>query len=369
MSVHQVHLFSRGSRSVYLRVAVVASLCIFGCPAFGASPASTSGDSVRNSAADKAAAGDAFDPRAIRLLAEMVDAYRKLPALDQETVFEQAESVAAPNGDGTVASPKAPPQTSDTEQGVEREKVTVTLQFDRPNHLSIEMKSPGPVGQPASSLRWICDGKFFWSYDSDAHTYTQEDAPAHIRDFDRLHHFRAVNLELSMLMGIDPFAGLKDQMDSVHDEGAVSVQSVQTEVVALRSTSDTQVSVTRLYIGLQDHLLHRLAHEATTRLPRTDPIAVGDPLDGLLRPTAPVPGTNGSAPADAPQITKVVYDNVLKTPPTFTPLTFHYTPPAGSTRLTANSEPLLPLVKGKSLKDTLADLRHKKKHRPRVLHY
>jgi hypothetical protein len=298
----------------WLSVALLAALCNADCrPVYGQLPSHAS--TVQT----------AFDSHALQLLDQMSDAYSHLLGLDQRTEFYIASiPISSPKvapasvqdgGEGRAVphiadAPAAPspnaggPATADhaasleTEEAPPGEKLKRSLQLIalRPNHLRLELREPDPGALKDQVAQWICDGKTFWTYTDEKHYYTREAAPSNLRDFPKLNHLDTGSLELLMLIGVNPFAQVREQVDSVRYLGEAKVRGVETEVVAMRAVQSTAITDARLYIGKSDHLLRRLVTETVPpAASKAAPGKVGDELDALVdgRPPPP-PQTNVS---------------------------------------------------------------------------
>lgn len=303
------------------------------------------------------------DPRALKLLRQMAAAYARLPALLQETVFYAGRiplpaSGQAPGSAAETPGPSLPAQDSSPLAGAlqspKEEKLgySVRLAYSGPNRLLLEQRQIDPqTGKPLVS-RWISDGGRFWSYLEDRHLYTVDRAPRSIRDFARLQRLNSGSLELLMLMGIDPFARISDEIESIRYEGETVVNETPVETVVLQSLTPGEITEARLYIGRADSLLRRMVVETGPRpapVP-TRPRKTGDPLDELLEdpPTAPLPPAAVDVPpAPAPGSVIVPvnpdspsalgpakrmfrYDNLIETNPRFSFATFRFEKPEGA---------------------------------------
>jgi hypothetical protein len=294
----------------------------------------------------------AFDPKAMQLLQAMADAYTHLPALDQKTEFFSAlipltpppgpASASSPMPDGAHPGPSMPPEASWTPapprsapaEGtrVENQRLprTLHLAFARPNRLLLETEETLKPGVSPVVNRWISDGKIFWTYTGEKNWYTKEKAPGRIRDFARLAHLNSGSLELLMLMGVNPFAKIRAQVDTVQYAGQETVHDVVTDVVVFTLADSTQKVEMRLYLGKDDSLLRRVFLETTPILKANGPLKVGDRLDALADDPPPTSGdgADGSNPGQSiPLIARIVYENTLDLSPRFLAQTFLYVPP------------------------------------------
>lgn len=282
----------------------------------------------------QAAPANAYEPRALQLLQQMADAYARLPALEQQTEFYSALiplikpeiSTANPEEKETPSPTDAAPPDSKDEKLGQR----LRLLYAGPNRLLLERRDNDPATDKPVRTQWVSDGKSFWTYDEAKRWYTQEKAPARLRDFARLASLNSGSLELLMLMGINPFAGIKSQAEAVQCGGTETVRGILTEIVLLRISSPSDQTEVRLYLGKEDSLLCRLVVETSPIIkpPSTLGLA-GDPLDELIQkagapPVQASPDDIPAARSSLPMKTRVGYDNILKPRPEFDSLTFAF---------------------------------------------
>lgn len=311
-----------------------------------------------------------FEPRALQLLQQMAGAYSRLPALDQQTEFRSTlETLKPATGENTnpvekaaekadppaIASEKGPVPTRDSDGKEKLLDMSLHLAFQQPNRLLLEMKNGGASSLSASN-RFVSDGKTFWSYVAAKQWYTQEKAPGNIHEFARLDNLGSGCLELMMLMGINPFADLKDSVDSIRYEGGELIRGMETEVVVIEAKQPAEQVVLRLYIGKGDLLLRRLAVDRTSIVvdAGVKTVKVGDALDELNEDLNPPPAQptqtdppDGAVPPDMPMAgsgeptptkpvgpikARLVYDNIISTDSHILPSTFVFTPPPGAQR-------------------------------------
>jgi outer membrane lipoprotein-sorting protein len=320
-----------------------------------------------------------YDSRALQLLQQMAATYARLPGLDQRTEFSSgafpvnppAVALAAnaeraggktasqnpgPTGDAPTkaagpaktATPASGAATATTDSSDnssddlpgERQRRSLRLLAIQPNRLRMELREyDGNLSRDTVS-QWISDGKKFWTYTEENHQYTQMAAPARFHDFQKLNRLNTGSLELMMLLGANPFADVREQVDSVGYLGEATIRGSATEVVLLRAVQPTSITEARLYIGKEDHLLHRLVTESTPVEKADTPGKVGDELDALVdgRGPTPPPTATANAADNAPQFansdtdlpdpepavpvgpqkTIIAYDNII------TPLTHVY---------------------------------------------
>lgn len=337
----------------------------------------------------RAGEAPAFDARALQLLRQMADTYARLPALEQQTEFSSAliplqpikapASPRAPASGGESGAEAGPPPSGETPTlpgramtGEQKLKRRLHLMYASPNRLFVELQETNSTQEKPVVSQWISDGKQFWTYSQEKRQYTQEKAPAHIHDFQKLSHLNSGSLELLMLIGLNPFANLQEAVDSVRYAGTETVQGVPTEVVTLRTDSALESTEARLYIGREDSLLRRLVVETTpVNTPAGGtPGIVGDSLDELVR-EAP-PATDAPSPSTAPPMkTRVSYENILTTHPQFGALTFTFNIPKDTTLYVPYDPNSHALTIGPT--NQLGDILHRpkkpKSRRPKVLHF
>jgi hypothetical protein len=290
----------------------------------------------------------AFDPHALQLLQQMAATYARLPGLDQRTEFYSAsvpvkqpatavalaaepdrtdsKSLSQPAGNGVdtstgvraslrsgVSTPEGDADKGSTapadagDPPGEKLKRSLRLLAVQPNLLRLELREyDQDVGHERLS-EWVSDGKTFWTYTEENHHYTKETAPVRLHDFAKLNHLNTGSLELLMLLGVDPFAEVRDQVERVTYLGQATVRGVATEVVMLRAVQPMAITEARLYIGKENHLLYRLVAESTPVLKVITPGKVGDELDALVdgRGPTPPPTANTTAPQFATSETDV----------------------------------------------------------------
>lgn len=281
-----------------------------------------------------------YDPRALKLLQQMVETYASLSSLQQKTEYYAALTPLNPPPQDPQKSPSnttsAAPGSTTSQPAAQEQKLTTTLRlvYAAPNRLLMERTEESPLtGKPVVS-RWISDGKTFWSYSEEKNWYTKEPTPGRLRDFSKLTTLNTGCMELMMLMGVNPFANVKNLADSIFCDSPTTLHDVPTEVVVLRSETEAFVTEARFYIGKADSLLRRLAIETkpvTAQAAR--PGVVGDALDELaeLAPsTSPPPDPNDpNASTVVPQKSRYVCDNIL-TAPSFDAQTFAFKIPPGA---------------------------------------
>ncbi len=342
----------------------------------------------------------AFDPRALQLLDKVVEAYAHLPALDQRTEFSSTliplsnDTRTGTVGDGKAAGVEtegrtdvsAPNSTTSApvKQDSEEHKLrrSLRLMVSQPNYLRLELLEEGATPDTPNRSQWISDGKTFWTYTNvnsekrPQNTYTKEKTPSDLRGFLKLQNLNTGSLEMMMLLGLNPFADLREQTDSAQYEGTQTVRGVQTEVVALKTATEYESTEARFYIGKEDFLLRRVVTETTPIAHTTGtPGMVGDEYDALVA-GAPKPRTANSSDSSSPftaggdtappesapaplMKSRISYDNILSPQSSINPKDFAFTIPPN----TLIYEPFdanggtRKLYKAPSLKDMVRTLR------------
>jgi hypothetical protein len=320
-----------------------------------------------------------YEPRAIQLLQEMTEAYSHLSALKQETEFTSAMMPLVPlpvqaapeentgQDEGGTDKPKAR-DLLNTEHTLDRK---IRLSFAAPNRLRLEVEDSDDSGKLQVS-RWVSDGKSFWTFNPNKNLFSREKAPAKIHDFSKLAHMTSGSLEVLMLMGVNPFEHVEQQAEAVRCVGKETALGTETEVVAMTADLGLQATETRLYIGVADHLLHRLVSETSQKaLAPKQQSGVGSPLDELApSDSGPPPIVN---PGDVPSLpgilmkSRITCDNKIDTEPRFDFTVFAYQPPADAFYLT-NPDPHKPPM---TMKQRIAELNRaaKRQHKaaPKVI--
>ena len=314
---------------------------------------------ARGAGADAAA----FDPRAVSLLERMTAAYGRLRALDQRTEF-YSEMIPFDQPDSPFGIPKQPTENPDSAgkadakpdaagtNGAKPDSKNkpvksgrrLSMRYAFPNRLRLEMSEAEPGSETPTRHLWDSDGKFFWTTIPEKNWYTRDKAPAHLADFRKLKQMDANSLEMLMLLGVNPFAKLREQCDRLTWEGAATARDIAVDVVALRTEAREGDTVAKLYIGHDDFLLRRVVIETTPAVGPATPGKIGDALDELapeepnptpapFDPSAPLnapANLSGDAPAllDAPPLpappagakpmkTRLTYDNIITLNPAF----------------------------------------------------
>lgn len=284
-----------------------------------------------------------FDGRAIQLLQQMADAYAHLPALNQRTVFYSAmiPMHLAPDRRSYLPtlSPKAPADPIDAAaSGVVDPKLAreVRLQEQQPNRLRMEMREPDPDHSGSQRLSlWVSDGRTFWTYSQEKHYYTKEKAPSRMRGFQKMANLTTGGLELMMLIGVNPFVGIREKADNILSEGRQTVRGVETDVVMMETSTPGNITRARFYIGHDDQLLHRLTVETTPRVlgVTRSPGKVGDELDALVDDSPSAPAPPAAPPKDEetsslPMLSRLTYDNLLEPSSQLNALDFAFKAPS-----------------------------------------
>jgi hypothetical protein len=286
-----------------------------------------------------------YDPRASALLKRMGDAYSRLGAFDLRIEISSALISLDTAPDSTALSTvNVDPTPFHVDESKLRPQAHLHMAFRQSNQLLMETEQADPTTGKSFDLRWVCDGRYFWSYAGDKKVYTREKAPGNIHDFARLQYLGGGTLELIMLIGPNPFADLLQSVEGAHLIGESSVRGIPTEVVSLQMEDPLEQSELRLYIGKSDGLLHRMEIESIPVKLHDGPIKVGSKLDALLEAGKPVPlqDENSSDP-DAPKQEPVKphkpvgsflrFENDLTMTSGFPSGTFAFTPPQGSLML------------------------------------
>jgi len=328
----------------------------------------------------KESAANAYEPRALQLLQEMTDAYSRLSALKQETEFTSAMMPLVPlpaeatpvetnaQEEGGTDKPKSRGLLN-TENKLDRK---LRLSFAAPNRLRLEVEDTDDKGKLQVS-RWVCDGKTFWTFNPEKNLFSREKAPGKIRDFAKLAHMTSGSLEVLMLMGVNPFTHVEQQTEAVRYAGQETVLGTETDVVAMTADLGLESTETRLYIGVEDHLLHRLVSETSQKARATKPSGVGSPLDELAPDdSGPLPPANSDGVPSLPGIlmkSRLTCDNKIDTAPQFEFGEFAYQPPADAFYLT-NPDPHKPPM---TMKQRIAELnrsaKRQKKSPPKVIRF
>jgi hypothetical protein len=302
---------------------------------------------VRSAAPDArlSAPDERYDPRALLLLKKMGEAYSRLEAMDLHIDMSSAliplETPSASNGQSIVLLNPTPFHVDETTL---RRQGQIHMAFRQANQLLIETEQVNPQTNKRFDVRWVSDGRDFWSYSGDKKIYTREKAPGNIHDFSRLQYLDGGTLELMLLIGPNPFADLAQSVDGVHRIGEAEVRGVATEVVSILMEDPIEQSELRFYIGKEDSLLYRMEVESVPVLRHEGPIKVGSKLDALLEANerkpppeqlppdqvpegAPAGATAAPAAPSKPVGSFTRFDNDLTLNSTFPPGTFAFKPP------------------------------------------
>jgi hypothetical protein len=292
-----------------------------------------------------------FDPRAAAQLKRMGEAYSRLGAFDLRINISSTLIPLDTTPGATAASTlNVDPTPFHVDESKMRPQANLHMAFHASNQLLMETEQSDPATGKKFDLRWICDGRYFWSYDGDKKVYTREKAPGSVHDFARLQYLGGGTLELIMLIGPNPFVDLQQSVEGAHLLGEVNVRGIPTEVVSLQVEDPIERSELRLYIGKADNLLHRMEIESIPIIPREGPIKVGSKLDALLDANKPVPIEDPAIPhidgvpdPPKPEPRKpqkpfgsfLRFDNDLTLTSDFASGTFAFIPPQGSLMLGA----------------------------------
>ena len=293
-----------------------------------------------------------YDPRATLLLKRMGETYSRLGAIDVNISISSALIPLAEVSDSATLTTTAnvDPAPFQVDESSLRPQARLHMAFRGSNQLLMETEQTDPLTSKKFEMRWVCDGRSFWSYAGDKKIYTREKAPGNIHDFARLEYLGGGTLELIMLIGPNPFADLGQSVDATHLLGTADVHGVPTEVVSLQIEDPLEKSELRLYIGKSDGLLHRMEIETIPVKHHEGPIKVGSKLDALLEAGKPAPikqpgdddpentyrPTQQSKETSKPR--KAVgsflrFDNDITLTPSFAAGTFAFTPPKNSLML------------------------------------
>lgn len=313
----------------------------------------------------------AFDPRAMQLLDQVVAAYAHLSSLDQRTEFSSAlmpltnDTRAGTGSQGDDAGGKiggrpdgSGPNAITSAAGKQDSEVrklrrSLRLMVSQPNYLKLELLEEGETPDTPNRSQWISDGKTFWTYTNvnsekrPQNTYTKEKTPSDLHGFLKLQNLNTGSLELMMLLGLNPFANLREQTDSAHYEGTETVRGIQTDVVTLKTATEYESTEARFYIGKEDFLLRRVVTETTPIAhDMSTPGMVGDEYDALVI-GAPKPRTAQSSDSSSPLTaggdtappesapaplmrSRISYDNIISPQSSISAKDFAFTIPPGT---------------------------------------
>ena len=170
-----------------------------------------------------------------------------------------------------------------------------------------------------------------------------------------------------MLIGLNPFANLRNEVDSVAYAGTENIHDVATDVVVLKQQANQERTEVRLYIGKDDSLLRRCVIE-TVPILAAPAVSnkVGDALDELeARATSQAPPPT-SAPL--PMKSRIHYDNTINLHPAFDVFTFAFKIPEGASLFTP-LDPHKGLVYPEAISSLLQRLKaNAKGHKLHVFH-
>ncbi len=348
------------------------------------------------------------DANAERLLQQMTDAYSHLISFQQRSVYTtvqldmkpaklaplQKEAVkpatigTMPDGATSKPVPPPPPPTNNDKANTlppaivksntdvnddspdRRIDRTVNLLFVHPNLLKIT-DSVTSAKEDADISKWISDGKVFSAYVPGSHNsqsplYTQEKAPRNIHDFGKLQNLNGSSLELVMLMGVNPFQNVTPEIATLRVDQSAIVRGIPTEVVTVIAVSRQERTEFHLYIGKEDHLLHRFVSDITPMQndgATSTGAIIGDSLDEMQSETtsniSKINTSDPTHPKDADDLSldprteakriRTIYDNII-TPVTHTEMEdFKFNPPSGAGLFTSVGSLAMPDPRSKSL--------------------
>lgn len=325
-----------------------------------------------------------INARAVKILSDMVETYKTLPVLKQQTEFYSAilpidansKQIPLPQNEepdtpampqiGIVHSLKDAGEVKKPDARASRKLDRILrLAYKEPNRLWLEMQEKSEKTLMMAKSQWVSDGKHFWSYNSEKNIYSKEKAPGNIHDFTKLTHLSNGSLEMLMLMGVNPFAEIGENVDELRYDGSVTVRDVETDIILLRVTTGQQITEMRLYIGTEDHLLRRMVNESW---PKPKPASLENPGGGVLldelapaKPIVPVQNNSALQPDDTedfpslpglPVKTQVSYENIITLEPEFEKKAFSYIPPAGAFVMAPQNVKYKP----RSIKQQIADI-------------
>ena len=173
---------------------------------------------------------------------------------------------------------------------------------------------------------------------------------------------------------INPFANVEEQTEGVRRVGRETVRGVATEVVAMSADLGPTATETRLYIGVEDHLLYRLESETSQKAKAPKRTTTGSPLDELAPPepsSQPLPEN----PDDLPTLpgvlmkSRVVCENKIDVEPKFELGAFNYQPPADASYLTNPNPRQKPMTMKQRIAELNKNAKRQKKPVPKVYRY
>ncbi len=310
-----------------------------------------------------------IDSRAVLLLKEMQNEYLQLTAFEQETVFfsksealdssdpliGKDSSATAPNKELTASISQSTlmrePEKANSkeiqesesnsvdspsdveEKGFHRLPRKVRFRYQAPNRMRLEMVEIGQNDQETIET-WDSDGKLLLAYDPATNICVRNAAPKSLHALAKAGIMNGGSLELAMMMGLDALPEMQKQADSLNIVGREQVNFRETNVISLKSHSETREIETKFFIGIETHLLLRMQ---ITTTPRLKAVEVEKPIAFELNPLEEVRGTQASGSPDVREFDPdeekvqakitVVYDNKIKSKPVFDALSFAYEPP------------------------------------------
>lgn len=320
---------------------------------------------------------------ASRILQQMAETYAHLSSLQQRSEYTSTtvklddptpKPVAGQAGDkpagqivpqksGAVSAGKKPEAAEgDVDDNSPNRRIdrTVELLFAQPNLLKIT-QSRSHETDPAAISTWVSNGKTYCafvpgSHNSNSLLYTQEKAPRSIRDFSRLQNLDGGCLELVMLMGVNPFQNLTPDLATLRVEEPARVRGVETNVITIVSLTRMERNELHLYIGREDHMLHRFISDVTPTNVSAAAPRIGDALDEMEDETKsadpPVPVSDKDHPLESDDLASgqrqgpvrihMVYDNVITPVTHVEPEAFTFqAPPRAALFVPTGSKPVI----------------------------
>ncbi len=172
------------------------------------------------------------------LLTATVATYRKLRSLRQETTYTKTSTVAA------AAS-----------------LVSALFEARRPNRMVLEVRARTPGFTQPAVTRFVCDGRWFYTYQQVANNFTEAPAP---KDFVGLQTI-SPSLEVAAFTGLDIGQALLEESKSMKLEADETSDGVLCHVLAADMSDPVYVATTRIAIGKEDHLIRRFSFDAVAR--------------------------------------------------------------------------------------------------------
>lgn len=244
----------------------------------------------------RAAEAPAVHGEPIKVLDAMVNAYRDLRSLQQDTTY-------------TVNGPLT----------------TVSLLYERPNHLKLDMYKRNPRFVNPLLTRVLCDGKNTYTYLEQEQQYIKDKAPKDNKGFAGY----AYSFEMAALAGEDPFAVLREGKPQMRMDKPAAVDGVETDVVVVDISSATSTGEMRFYIGQKDRLLRRF-HIETKTIPPINTSPSGKTYQKHI-PGQPDLADDNDIPTTAAILTSYGYDNQVVPNVKHPHDTFRWFAPPGTT--------------------------------------